>query len=116
MLSASAHPARRSRELNKLLGNSSKKLADANIDARALATINDMNGSITSMPDAEAVLEHDRAGKARVGLDLMLESDLIVEGGTMRGQIMLKIRKAHDKEGPVKLMQPKVRVVGFEGE
>ena len=116
LLSASAHPARRSRELNKLLGNSSKKLADANIDARALATINDMNGSITSMPDAEAVLEHDRAGKARVGLDLMLESDLIVEGGTMRGQIMLKIRKAHDKEGPVKLMQPKVRVVGFEGE
>ncbi|KDN48840.1 hypothetical protein K437DRAFT_267502 [Tilletiaria anomala UBC 951] len=107
LLSASAHPARRSRELSRVLGNTSKKLNDP-------VEPHSSSDSLAAVATSQAILEHGRSGKARVELDMLLESDLIVEGGQLRGRMVLKIRKDTDKEGAVKLMQPKVRVVGFE--
>ncbi|CAD6897733.1 unnamed protein product [Tilletia laevis] len=176
LLSASANPARRSRELNRLLGNSARKLsasaakstgADAGFDgvrghdgrsgdgessvgpsasasasglgieglpASLSSTIvpNVKKGTSTGAPssvgsgtttgtnaavnsaNAIAVLEQAKSGKARVEVDLVLETDLVVEGGTLRGRLQVKVRKPSEGEGIVMLAQPKIRIVGFE--
>ncbi len=121
LLSATSNPNRRSRELGRLLGTSSarEKKSDISADDAADAQIISSAASVfssASLAAQQGVLEHGRSGKARVELDLNLESDLVVEGGSLRGVVMVKIPKGSDKEGPVRLMHPKVRVVGFEGE
>ncbi|KAK4053701.1 hypothetical protein OIV83_001357 [Microbotryomycetes sp. JL201] len=50
-------------------------------------------------------------GKARVEIDLLLESTLIVEGGELRGKLNVRVKRKH---GEVWVSRPKVRVVGFE--
>lgn len=61
------------------------------------------------------VLEQGVKGKARVEIDLTLVSELIVEGGALRGKMEVKVRKDKDGEGVVWLGSVKARIVGFEG-
>lgn len=61
------------------------------------------------------VLEQALKGKARVELDLIPASTLVVEGGVLRGRMELRVRKEKDGEGEVWLGAVKLRIVGFEG-
>ncbi|SPO27140.1 uncharacterized protein UTRI_10601_B [Ustilago trichophora] len=117
LLSTTANPLRRNKELSRLLGNSDRKLPAS--AARPMA--NDVSGGLkrsnavaATVAPPPAALEQGKASKARVEVDLVLESDLVVEGGTLQGRMQIRVRKGSDKEGGVFLAQPKIRVVGFE--
>ncbi|CAO1618333.1 unnamed protein product [Parajaminaea phylloscopi] len=125
LINPSANPARRSRDLQRLLGDSRRKApsataSDSEKSTRPRSPVKGGNsglqrsnavGSNTAPP---AILEQGRRKEARVDVDVMLESDLVVEGGMLRGRLEVKIRKPSEGEGAVYLAQPKVRVVGFE--
>ena len=126
LISASSNPARRSRELNRLLANNSRKLgssasssagesvASASTDSLASTRSLSRSNALGQSAVPPAVLEQGRSGKSRVDVDLVLESDLVVEGGNLTGRLEIKVRKSSDKDGALMLTQPKVRVVGFE--
>ena len=134
LLSAGANPTRRSRELTRLLQPTGKN---------GVITLGSIAGSPTPSSASTAITSSTRQGapsragtsvsalssapplileqakstsKARVELDLMLETPLVVEGGILKGRLEIKVRKPKDKEGEVWVGRPKVRVVGFEGE
>lgn len=46
----------------------------------------------------------------------MLERDVMVEGGEVKGRMEVNVRDWNKKEGDVYVAGGKVRVVGFEGE
>lgn len=54
--------------------------------------------------------------KARVEIDILLERDVVVEGGEIKGRMDIKVREGNKKDGPVEVGDGKVRLVGFEGE
>ncbi|KAK0552936.1 hypothetical protein OC846_001516 [Tilletia horrida] len=162
LLSASAHPARRSRELNRLLGNSARKLDSSagrpsshgddasrkehlgddepeqqisasglgieglpetlgnTLMSRSSTAIGASSAAASSVGSSAAVtagvaaLEQAKHGKARVEVDLVLETDLVVEGCSLKGRLQIKVRKPQEGEGTVMLAQPKIRIVGFE--
>ncbi|GAC93113.1 hypothetical protein PHSY_000675 [Pseudozyma hubeiensis SY62] len=119
LLSSNANPLRRSKELDRLLGNSDRKLPPSAAkpmtnEAQIKAGLKRSNAVAASVAPPPAALEQGKANKARVEVDLVLESDLVVEGGTLQGRMQIRVRKGSDKEGGVFLAQPKIRVVGFE--
>ncbi|MCO5555811.1 hypothetical protein L7F22_009356 [Adiantum nelumboides] len=122
LISSASNPARRSKDLNRLLGNNSGKLtSSASSDAgsslsSASALSKSSNSAANTMTNImpQAVLEHGKSGKSRVDVDLILESELVVEGGMLTGRLEVKVRKNNTKDGHLMLSQPKVRVVGFE--
>ena len=119
LLSTTANPLRRSKELNRLLGNSDRKLPASAarpvaIEPQTKNGLKRSNAVAASVAPPPAALEQGKASKARVEVDLVLESDLVVEGSTVQGRMQIRVRKGSDKEGGVFLGQPKIRVVGFE--
>ncbi|CAO1631190.1 unnamed protein product [Jaminaea pallidilutea] len=126
LINASANPARRSRDLQRLLGDSRRKAASttaSDSDQSSKSTSPIKRGGATGLQRSNAVgssaappaiLEGGRRKEARVNVDVLLESDLVVEGGMLRGRLEINVRKPTDGEGVVMLGQPKVRVVGFE--
>jgi len=127
LISTSSNPARRSKELNRLLANSGgrkltssasssagESIASASTDSLASTRSLSRSNAVGQGSAPPAVLEQGRSGKSRVDVDLVLESDLVVEGGILSGRLEIKVRKSSDKDGPLMLTQPKVRVVGFE--
>lgn len=117
LLSTTANPLRRNKELNRLLGNSDRKLP-ASAAKPSVPTVDSglkrSNAVSSTTAPPPAALEQGKANKARVEVDLVLESDLAVEGGTLQGRMQIHVRKGSQKEGVVFLAQPKIRVVGFE--
>lgn len=119
LLSTNANPLRRSKELDRLLGNSDRKLPSSAAkpmtnEAQIKAGLKRSNAVAANVAPPPAALEQGKASKARVEVDLVLESDLVVEGGTLQGRMQIRVRKGSEKEGGVFLAQPKIRVVGFE--
>jgi hypothetical protein len=95
LIASNAHPARRQKDLNRLLAP----------------------GTALKRKASTVVLEQAAAkGKARVELDVVLESALVVEGGMLRGRMEVCIRGGGTgAETEVWVSNPKARVVGFEG-
>ncbi|SOV06021.1 uncharacterized protein UDID_19255 [Ustilago sp. UG-2017a] len=119
LLSTTANPLRRNKELNRLLGNSDWKLPASaakpmTSEAQLKNSLKRSNAVTSAVAPPPAALEQCKANKARVEVDLVLESDLVVEGGTLQGRMQIRVRKGSEKEGGVFLAQPKIRVVGFE--
>lgn len=132
LLTAGANPTRRQHELNRLLQPTSakKSLASAvlptmlespaSASTASLAPASRAMSRASSQPTLCAaappvILEQAKSSaKARVELDLVLESGLVVEGGALRGKIEVKVRKPKGAEPELWLGAPKVRVVGFE--
>ncbi|KAJ1023475.1 hypothetical protein NDA16_003092 [Ustilago loliicola] len=119
LLSTTANPLRRNKELNRLLGNSDRKLPSSaakpmTSEAQLKNGLKRSNAVASAVAPPPAALEQAKANKARVEVDLVLESDLVVEGGALQGRMQIRVRKGSDKEGGVFLAQPKIRVVGFE--
>ncbi|CEH19508.1 ARRESTIN DOMAIN CONTAINING PROTEIN [Ceraceosorus bombacis] len=130
LLSQAGNTARRSRDLSRLLDPAATK-AGKPVPTSGVALGSSVGSAAASsevssnpsdrLSDAQAaalppaVLEQGRSGKARVDVDVVLESDLIVEGGMLRGRLEIKLRKPTDKKAAaLMLAQPKIRIVGFE--
>ncbi|GAA6064551.1 hypothetical protein JCM10212_005778 [Sporobolomyces blumeae] len=133
LLTAGANPSRRSRELTRLLAPTGRN---------GVITLGSIAGSPTPSSTSTAVTSSTRPGapasrastalssmssapplilegakstsKARVELDLLVETPLVVEGGMLKGRLEVRVRKPKEKEGEVWVGRPKVRVVGFE--
>lgn len=143
LLTAGANPTRRQHELNRLLQPSSTKKSLAAAAAAVLPSSLESPASASSASLAPSSSSHGRpasramsrassqpsllaaatpvileqaksSSKARVELDLVLESGMVVEGGALNGKIEVKVRRPRSGEPDLWLGAPKVRVVGFE--
>lgn len=120
LLSAGANPVKRQRELNRLLApsNSKKTLAEASesrapssaASSSAVSSAGVSEQGLTRKPST-VILEQAKT-KARVELDVVLDSNLVVEGGLLKGKMEVRVRP---KDGEVWIGCPKARIVGFEG-
>ncbi|EJF66931.1 hypothetical protein DICSQDRAFT_43935, partial [Dichomitus squalens LYAD-421 SS1] len=109
LFSFGASSTRNAAELKSLLGSSSSRL-------RRGATV--LSRHTHSMDKdtrkAHAVSLEQAKPRARVEVDIVLESDCVVEGGYLRGNLKIRVRKRQKKEAPVLLADGRVRVIGFE--
>lgn len=103
LLTTGASPSRNAAELKTILGNSSARLKSG-------ATI---ITAPSELSEEDVTLEQAKP-RARVEVDIILESNTCVQGGYLRGQIKVQIRKRTKKEPAVKISGGKVRVIGFE--
>lgn len=131
LLTSGASTVRRRKELSRLLAPTSKKgsvglpsitgspTPSASSAATALTRLNAASQASTtaaSLLPSPVQLEQSKVStKARVELDLVLETPMVVEGGMLKGKLELRVRKPKDKEGEVWIGRPKIRVIGFEG-
>lgn len=114
LLTAGASTVRRKKELDRLLMPSTRFGA---FGEGPTATSRNSKGPDTSATSSPAVLEQAKSSShARVELDLMLETPLVVEGGCLKGKLEVRARRPRDREGELWLSKPKLRVIGFEGE
>ena len=112
-----ASPQRNAAELKSLLGAPSSGKLQTNatvIPPTGGARIRKRAQSEPNPATAAVALEQAKP-KARVELDVILESETCVEGGYMKGYLQVKIRKGGKNDGPVYLGGGRIRVVGFEG-
>jgi hypothetical protein len=105
LLSVGANPGRNAAELKSILGNSTARLKSG-------ATLLPASGQ--SSHDEERTVFEQAKSRARVELDIILDSKICVQGGYLQGQIKIKIRSPSNKESPVMISDGKVRVIGFE--
>ncbi|KAH0838029.1 hypothetical protein J3R83DRAFT_6269 [Lanmaoa asiatica] len=121
LLQISAPPHKSTSELRILLGNSTFRLKrNASVipptsfhrapSSGALSTVDNDDLS----PDALA-LEKAKP-RARVEVDIVLESETCVQGSALKGHITIHVRKNANKKQntPILLSKAKVRVVGYE--
>ncbi|TFK92792.1 hypothetical protein K466DRAFT_659016 [Polyporus arcularius HHB13444] len=101
--------SRNAAELKSLLGNSSSRLKPG-------ATVISMHDSVLDKRERRrhAVSLEQAKHRARVEVDIVLESDCLIEGGYMRGSVKLRVRRRQKKEAAVLLAEGRVRVIGFE--
>ncbi|GAA5874307.1 hypothetical protein JCM3774_000936 [Rhodotorula dairenensis] len=112
LLTAGASTVRRRKELDRLLMPSTRFGAFGEGPTASSKSSGAPDASATSSP---AVLEQAKSSShARVELDLMLETPLVVEGGWLKGKLEIRARRPRDREGELWLGKPKLRVIGFE--
>ncbi|KWU46508.1 hypothetical protein RHOSPDRAFT_31966 [Rhodotorula sp. JG-1b] len=112
LLTAGASTVRRKKELDRLLMPSTRFGAFGEGPTASSRNSKGPDASATSSP---AVLEQAKSSShARVELDLMLETPLVVEGGWLKGKLEVRARRPRDREGELWLSKPKLRVIGFE--
>ncbi|KAJ7751331.1 hypothetical protein DFH07DRAFT_1033153, partial [Mycena maculata] len=100
LLSSGATPARRATELKSLLGNANSRLRP---------------GALTSqLPEREPTVLEQAKPRARVEVDIVLHSNVCVEGGILKGLVKLRIRPRLSKESAVSISDGKLRIIGFE--
>jgi len=112
-----ASPQRNAAELKSVLGAPLSGRLQTNatvIPPTGAARIRKRAQSEPNAAAAAVALEQAKP-KARVELDVILESETCVEGGYIKGYLQVKIRKGGKNDGPVYLGGGKIRVVGFEG-
>ncbi|OSX67333.1 hypothetical protein POSPLADRAFT_1051478 [Postia placenta MAD-698-R-SB12] len=71
-------------------------------------------GAVDRDPLADPVSLEQAKSRARIDVDIVLESNACVQGDFLRGYVKLRVRKRSRKELPMLLAGGKVRVVGFE--
>ncbi|GAA5835446.1 hypothetical protein JCM9279_004542 [Rhodotorula babjevae] len=131
LLTAGASTVRRRKELDRLLAPTSRHAGISSLGTIAQSpTPSTTSSAVTNSTQPRAashastqvaslpspvVLEQAKHGKgARVELDLVLETPLVVEGGLLKGRLEVRIRKSKEREGEVWIGTPKIRVIGFE--
>ncbi|KAK2461542.1 hypothetical protein APHAL10511_006005 [Amanita phalloides] len=103
LITENASPERIAEELQRLLGNSNARLKSG--------------GTLLPPPGAnsfENVQMEQAKPRARIEVDVVLESNVFVQGGIMKGHAVVNVRKPTKKEGPVMIFGGKIRVIGFE--
>ncbi|KIY47305.1 hypothetical protein FISHEDRAFT_45565, partial [Fistulina hepatica ATCC 64428] len=108
ILSANAPPQRNAQELKSLLGNANSKVkSGAALDYPGNAS------SGATGAEQRVSLEQGRS-RARVEVDLILESNVGVQGGYLNGTVCFEIRRRNKTESEIKISDAKLRLVGFE--
>ncbi|GAA5862218.1 hypothetical protein JCM8547_007774 [Rhodosporidiobolus lusitaniae] len=131
LLTAGASTVRRRMELNRLLAPTGKGTSHVLPSITDSPTPSSTSSAVTAstrnraasrasttlpatIPSPVCLEQAKSTSRARVELDLVLETPLVVEGGLLKGKLELRVRKPKDKEGEVWISKPKVRVIGFE--
>ncbi|BGO97804.1 hypothetical protein NBRC10513v2_001800 [Rhodotorula toruloides] len=131
LLTTGASTVRRRKELDRLLAPSQKHLSFGSFassherEESTPASSSTMPTSHrraasessvlpTSLPSPAALEQAKGSNRARVELDLVLETPLIVEGGHLRGRLDVRIRQPRGREEAVWISKPKIRIIGFE--
>lgn len=112
LLSQGVSPARNAAELKSLLGNSRLKIRSG---AKLLPPSNSSQLCLSTDPASAAVTLEQGKSRARVEVDILLDSEVCVEGGYLTGALHVRVRKVRAKEAVVLMAEGKMRVVGFEG-
>ena len=103
LITENASPERMAEELQRILGNSRAKLKP---------------GKTLLPPPGGNSFEHvqmeQAKPRARVDIDVVLESNVFVQGGIARGHAVLHVRRPRKKEGTVLIFGGKIRIIGFE--
>ncbi|EGN93144.1 hypothetical protein SERLA73DRAFT_163658 [Serpula lacrymans var. lacrymans S7.3] len=106
-------PARSAAELKSLLGNAQSRLKPgASMFPQSLRRAVSTGTGLNIL--AEGVALEQAKARARVEVDIVLESETCVQGGYLKGHVKIHVGKFSVKDPPVLLSQGKVRVVGFE--
>ncbi|KAJ7786486.1 hypothetical protein B0H16DRAFT_1708647 [Mycena metata] len=101
LLSSGATTLKRASELKLLLGNANSRLRPGAL--------------VSQRPDGQEATSFEQAKpRARVEIDIVLHSNVCVEGGIIKGFIKLRIRPRIKKETAVSISDGKVRIIGFE--
>jgi hypothetical protein len=106
LLTVGGAPGRNAAELKFLLGNSSSRLKPG-------AAVLPPSGLARPFC-AEPVFLEQAKPRARVEVDMTLESNVCVQGGYLKGHVKVHVRERSKKESPILLSEGKVRIVGFE--
>lgn len=114
LLTTDASTVRRRKDLDQLL-MPSHRIGAFGDHAAPVANRQVGNLGATSAPSPAVLEQAKSSSQARVELDLMLETPLVVEGGWLRGKLEVRARHPRHREGELWLGKPKLRVVGFEG-
>lgn len=72
------------------------------------------NSKSTKAGEKYGVALEQAKSRARVEVDIVLESNVCVQGGYVRGHIKIRVRKRSKKQSPVLLSEGKIRIVGYE--
>ncbi|KAK0481713.1 hypothetical protein IW261DRAFT_1397645 [Armillaria novae-zelandiae] len=104
LLSVGVTSGRNAAELKSILGNANSRLKPG--AALIPSSTRTSQGDKTSLEQAKP--------RARVEVDIILYSKTCVQGGFLRGQVKIRIRKPGRKESAVLISGGKIRVVGFE--
>ena len=109
LLNFGVSPARNSSELKSLLGSSNSRLKPG-------ATISSLYAGALDKEarKAHAVSLEQAKARARIEVDLALETNCCVQTGYMRGNVKIRVRKRQKKEAPVLIADGKLSIVGFE--
>ncbi|KAG8901856.1 hypothetical protein FRB99_005033 [Tulasnella sp. 403] len=108
-------PSRRAAELKSLLGTSGRRVSAKVLFPPTADGSTPRHRKSASTTDLPGTLSLEKAkSKARVEIDIVLESDTVVEGGYLRGRMEVTIRKATKHESPIWVGSGKMRIVGFE--
>jgi hypothetical protein len=105
LLTVGAPPGRNAAELKSLLGNSNARLKSG-------ASLVPPPGRQAT--DVECVTLEQAKPKAQVEVDIVLESNICVQGSYLKGHVKIVVHKPQREESAVLLAGGKVRVVGFE--
>jgi hypothetical protein len=97
-------------ELKSLLGNSNSRLKYG----AAILPDHARYSCDKKVQKVHEVAFEQAKTRARVEVDIVLESNVCVQGGYLRGHVKVRVRKRSKKEGPILLSEGKIRVVGYE--
>lgn len=110
LLTPHATEKRASAELGIMLGSGRQKLQKGKLLPQGELPIEEKLAKLDQVK-----LEAKKGRKARVEVDVILESDVMVEGGELRGRLEVRIRKSRKGES-LWIGAGKVRVCGYEGK
>jgi hypothetical protein len=112
LLSLDATPARNAAELKSLLGNSSSRLRPG---AAVLPPPSPLPHKLSNTNEAPVTVALERAKpRARVEIDIILDSDTCVQGNYIKGRVNVNVHKGSKTEPPVWLTKGRVRIIGYE--
>jgi len=110
LLTPHANSKRASAELGVMLGSSNQKANKRKLLPQGELPIEEKLAKLDQVK-----LEAKRGKRARVEVDVILESEVFVEGGELRGRLEVRIRRGRKGES-LWIGGGKVRVCGYEGE
>jgi hypothetical protein len=113
LFTKNASPQRKVAELSNVLGN--KNSGRLNSKAKLISSHIEDSKKSRSNPASPVILLEQAKSRSRVELDLLLDCGSCVEGGYVKGNVLVNVAIPQRKEGPIYLGEGKVRVVGFEG-
>lgn len=112
LLSLDTAPARNAAELKSLLGNNSSRLKPGASVLPPPSPLPHTSMNVSNMTVTVA-LEQAKP-RARVEVEIILDSDTCVQGNYMKGRVKLCVRPGSKTEPPVWLAKGRVRIIGYE--